>query len=305
MKPKIIVLLSAALLLLSACGTTLKTDKEMKRLMDEAVKNCEIDTRYASIKGCNKGKELRTVTRDTPVDIALNTASIALNSENKKMRAVACFVLYMELKNKRYQIKKMAKKLNSAMVDNLLSGMKKYPTYVMLYAADAVTYTATLTGRSGDLLKLLNDYPVRQVQQAILSKLMTYGRTEMIPVLKKWAKDKNKYVSRAALRAPQYMYKYTPEEKKAVAGWMSEVFKLGDNYEKSIAGKILYNKIGGKYADTVLDYIEKEIPAAETAGKAPWELRRLAYGLWNKNLSETQIKRAKDLKEKIKAIKKK
>lgn len=303
MKKHKIALFALLVLLLNACGSSLQTDKGLEKLMQKAVKNCQIDTRYASIKGCDEGKELRTVARDTPINIALNTVSIALCSDNIKMRAVACHLLYMELKNKRYQMEQMKKQLSSGMVDNLLKGMKKYPTYVMMYAADAATYAATLTGKTDALIKLLEEYPVKQVKQSILSKLMTYGRTAVLPTLKKFAKDKETYVARAALQAPLWMYKYSAEEKKQVAGWMTEVFKLGDNYEKSIAGKVLYNKIGGEDASPVLDYLDKQITAAEKDKKASWELKRLAYGLYNRKLPKEVQDRAAKLKERLRKIK--
>ena len=295
MKGTSFILLVTALLLSSCAGV--ETDAEMMRLIQDTTESCEIDIPYAFVRDCAPFRELREHARNKPFPAVLGTLSVALNDDNPAARAVASNLLYGEVKDNRHRIKENAKNISTGILNNLIQGIADNKDYSARYAVAVTVYTATVLDRHAPLFTMLKEHPQAIVRTEGYPKTMTYGRLGVLPFLKEAAKADNIQTQQAVLQAPLEMFDYTEKEQNTVAEWMLPYLNDENTTLVYIAGRVLYNRCGPEYIDTVLDTVEKHIDA--TNGRLDYPFKYILDHAYNPQESEEQRARKRALMRRI------
>lgn len=287
-------LLILVMLLSSACSSV-AVDGQLMDAIKAAAKNCKVDLRYAFVKDCKEVEALSKLVKNMGPTKALGTVSVALNSDDPKTQAVACKLLYREIKDYAHRMQKNAKQLKPAVVRNLIKGVTALKKYVVMYAVTSTVHAAMIKGLEQELYTMLDKHPQRSVRIEGYRQLMRFGRLKGFEKVKQVvASAKDKYVKLSALNAPLNMYKYSKAEAKAVGDWATPLLKDPDQEVAQVAGRILY-RCGGSYIDAVLD--EAEARAKQGKLSKPFA-NAILFG-YNRGETAAQKERKEKLKQQV------
>jgi hypothetical protein len=263
MKKYILIIASFAILLtmLSACKKV-SVDGEIMDAIKATSENCEVDLRYSFVKNCKAGEltNLQKLIKDKGPTHSLSTVSAALNDSDEKVRAVACKLLYREIRDNIGNIDKNKDKLPAAVAEHLIEGMSKIDTYVVFYAAQLTTHVAMMKGVEDKLYAMLKDHPIPQVRYESYAYLMTYGRLRAFDKVKELMKGPfgdDKWLPYHISSAPGNMYKWTDDEKNAICPWLKEQMNNENESVQEKAARTISGRCGGEYIDAFLDEAEK------------------------------------------------
>lgn len=279
----VLIIVSAISIFTLQCKGRVQVDQEIMDAIKAVSKNCSVDMRYAFVRNCKGGEDVKLsdIISTKTVPLSIGTISVALNDPDEKVRVVACKLLYREIRDNISSLENNTEQVSTGAVDNLLKGMANIHGYVAMYAAEAVTHIAVLKGREQDLYKMLKEHPQDIVRVHGYSHLMRFGRLRVFDKVNELSKSTDTRVALAALDAPRSMNMYTDNEKKVICPWAQTYLNNNDLQIAFRAGAIL-NICGGKFIDSVLNECEKK--AGEGNLKAPF-----SYVLTNFTFSCTQM----------------
>ncbi|MCP4131790.1 MAG: hypothetical protein GY754_12495 [bacterium] len=306
MKKTIIFSLALSVLFLTIGCKKVKPDQELMGAIQDAASKCTIDLKYAFVKDCEEIKKVAELIKKKTVPASVATVSVALNDKDEKVRAVACKLLYREIKDRMHEIEKKPELVSDAVAENLITGVSKIKTYIAFYAAASVTHISMIKGKQKKLYTMLEKHPIVQVRYEAYENLMKFGRLKAFNKIQELADKKyaDKWLGSYIMKAPIRMYKYTDEEKKAVGDWALKYLE-NENPLIAVQAASALNRCGGKYIDAVLDACDKL--AKENKLTPPF-----SQVLTNNSIScksffgskpsgtEEQCKRLEELKKKIK-----
>jgi len=249
-------LMLALLAMLSACSGV-KADKELETAIKDAAANANLDMKYAFVRGPQE-KIISDMILKKGVVASLPTLSLALISEDPKVRVVANRYLYREIKDYISEFEKNPEATPKAAIKNLIKGIEMSKDYVTFYAVASTTMLATMYGMEDGLIKAVKAHPEKALKIEMVQNIMRYGRLRTFPVVKEWAASSEKYALTHALSALRNMYRWTDEEKKTIGEWARQYLTVEDPETRVRVIYALY-QAGGSYYDTALEKVEKEI----------------------------------------------
>jgi hypothetical protein len=255
---------SAAVLLLvaflaGACSSV-KVDDELMGALKEAAEKCELDMKYAFVRGPQEAVVSEMILKKKGVVASLPTLSVALNSEDPKLRVVANKYLYREIKDYISEFEKNRETTPKNVVENLIKGIETSKDYVTYYAVASATMLATLYGLEGRLIKAVEAHPEAALKVEMMNNLVRFGRLRVFPILTAYAESGEKGALARVLDSLRNLYKKTDEEKKAIGDWALTHLAVEDEYTRVRVVYALY-MAGGSYYDAALDKFEAEIKA--------------------------------------------
>jgi len=255
---RLIPILCASMLTLSACQSKAKVDPEIMADLEAIVSNCKVGVSGNTVNKC-KNKEHKALLKKfsekkkDKVD-ALDTFSVALTSENKELAVAASTILYSGFRN----FGTTPKKVSKDVAKRLIEAVAKSPKYQAAQALTAAVHAANLAGEQEALYAMLENHPYDSLPGLAYPKIMYYGRMNAFPKVKSLVDSGNKKWAKAALKAPRNMPKPTEEEKAAVCSWADSKIKgnTSDTFY-GVGNLMIWCK--GEYINTLLTEGEKRL----------------------------------------------
>ncbi|HPH01443.1 MAG TPA: hypothetical protein PK297_00620 [Spirochaetota bacterium] len=244
------------LVMLSACSSV-KADKELETAIKDAAANATLDMRYAFVRGPQE-KVISDIILKKGVVASLPTLSLALISEDPKIRVVANRYLYREIKDYISEFEKNPEATPKAAIENLVKGIEMSTNYVTFYAVASTTMLATMYGMEDRLIKAVKAHPEKALMIEMVQNILRYGRLRTFPVVRDWAASGEKYALTHAFSALRNMYRWTEEEKKTIGEWARQYLTVEDPETRVRVIYALY-QAGGAYYDSALEKVEREI----------------------------------------------
>ncbi|HPN81771.1 MAG TPA: hypothetical protein PLM00_00145 [Spirochaetota bacterium] len=244
------------LVMLSACSSV-KADKELETAIKDAAANATLDMRYAFVRGPQE-KVISDIILKKGVVASLPTLSLALISEDPKIRVVANRYLYREIKDYISEFEKNPEATPKAAIENLVKGIEMSTNYVTFYAVASTTMLATMYGMEDRLIKAVKAHPEKALMIEMVQNILRYGRLRTFPVVRDWAASGEKYALTHAFSALRNMYRWTEEEKKTIGEWARQYLTVEDSETRVRVIYALY-QAGGAYYDSALEKVEREI----------------------------------------------
>jgi len=244
------------LVMLSACSSV-KADKELETAIKDAAANATLDMRYAFVRGPQE-KVISDMILKKGVVASLPTLSLALISEDPKIRVVANRYLYREIKDYISEFEKNPEATPKAAIANLIKGIETGKDYVTFYAVASTTMLATMYGMEDRLIKAVKAHPEKALMIEMVQNTLRYGRLRTFPVVRDWAASGEKYALTHAFSALRNMYRWTEEEKKTIGEWARQYLTVEDSETRVRVIYALY-QAGGAYYDSALEKVEREI----------------------------------------------
>ncbi len=244
------------LVMLSACSSV-KADKELETAIKDAAANATLDMRYAFVRGPQE-KVISDMILKKGVVASLPTLSLALISEDPKIRVVANRYLYREIKDYISEFEKNPEATPKAAIENLVKGIEMSTNYVTFYAVASTTMLATMYGMEDRLIKAVKAHPEKALMIEMVQNILRYGRLRTFPVVRDWAASGEKYALTHAFSALRNMYRWTEEEKKTIGEWARQYLTVEDSETRVRVIYALY-QAGGAYYDSALEKVEREI----------------------------------------------
>ncbi len=244
------------LVMLSACSSV-KADKELETAIKDAAANATLDMRYAFVRGPQE-KVISDMILKKGVVASLPTLSLALISEDPKVRVVANRYLYREIKDYISEFEKNPEATPKAAIENLVKGIEMSTNYVTFYAVASTTMLATMYGMEDRLIKAVKAHPEKALMIEMVQNILRYGRLRTFPVVRDWAASGEKYALTHAFSALRNMYRWTEEEKKTIGEWARQYLTVEDSETRVRVIYALY-QAGGAYYDSALEKVEREI----------------------------------------------
>ena len=121
---------------------------------------------------------------------------------------------------------------------------------------------ASITGKVSEAVKTMKGLAQPQLKARVLKHLMRYGRMNAFPTIQEMAKSPKPLYQKAALAAPNKMYKWTDDEKKKLCPLGMVYLSHKDLGVAARAVRILVT-CKGKYVEALLKEGKKRVKAGE------------------------------------------
>ncbi|MCB1176558.1 MAG: hypothetical protein KDK36_03160 [Leptospiraceae bacterium] len=258
------------------CGKV-KDDPEITASITKAVANCEVDTRYASLKNCkeNADKDLKDMIKNKGPAASLPSLAVALNNDDIKVAATAASVMYSNIKDYMTKVSEKPESVDGKVLDLFMKGLEKYKSeYFTMYAVRSVVHLAMIKGDK-KIIGFLKSHSEKAVKSEGLTYLMQFGRMKVFDEVKELAGDKE--TVRIALKNPRNMYKLSADEEKTVCDWAMGFLDSEDMTASGNAAMTIATRCKGEYLDKLLDKVEKAAEAGELKGDYKSSLTNFSF----------------------------
>jgi len=244
-------------------------DSELMGLIEEAAKNCTIDTRYAFVQNCTSGEDgkIEKIIAEKKVAPLLGTFTVALGSKDEKVKAVACKFLYRHYRDNINQLNENREKIPANVVEAFLKNVADSKEYVSFYVSELASHLAMMKGMETQLYKVLTEHPQEYTRLEGYRHLMRFGRLKAFDKVKELVAGADAKAAEAAISAPGNMYDVTDQEKDQICPWAQGFLSNGNDNIAFGAARIM-NMCRGKYIDAMLDEAEKRAKAGNL--KSPY-----------------------------------
>jgi hypothetical protein len=269
MKKTILVVLALIFAASVVSCKKIQVDSELMTLIEAAAQNCTIDTRYAFVQNCKSGEDgkIEQMIKDKKVTPLLGTFTVALGSQDEKIKAVACKYLYRHYRDSIKELNDSRETIPANVVEAFLKNVGESKEYVSFYVAELASHLAMIKGMETQLYKMLAEHPQEYTRLEGYRHLMRFGRMKAFTKVKELAGNADKKIALAALANPGNMYNTTDEEKEQICPWAQTFLTNEDDNFAATAARIM-NNCRGKYIDAMLDEAEKR--AKEGRLKSPF-----------------------------------
>lgn len=219
---------------------------------------CTVDLQYAMISACPAGEDAAVqamIDKEGAAKVLPDLAD-AFAGKDEKLATVAISYLY-KVKDYLGDIIKKPSLVSGKTVDTLIKGLGQNQKYVSSYASQITTVLATLQKKDAALFKVLDAHTQSVTRNDGYRWSMYQGRLRVFDRIKKAATEtKKEYLPEAALSAPEYMYDYTPAEKKAICEWSKKFLEHEKPSYVRYGARVLVLRCLGSYIDDVLTKAE-------------------------------------------------
>jgi len=232
-------------------------DPELKRALAAVLSECStIQLPHGQPQACT-GDPLGDFTSraralgTTHPMVALHTLAVALQSDDPTLVAVAANRLGNVVTPMLRDLDPAQHTAHGDTATLLFTGLKRLPPATQRQIAEATVLTGYLAGRQDELLGHLEAHPDAIVRAEAYRHLTTFGRTDVLPLLKQLAGSGDVGLATAALDAPRQLPNPTDAELGQLCVWVGSYLPHQALRVSEAAGKTMA-WCGGPYINTLL-----------------------------------------------------